>query len=165
MAMDGLATDDICTLLRWVKDGPAGTIPIDAPDRSLGRLQAVTWEDACDRSAVERLFRWHELAFAWFPEPFPVTPEGARRWLVDRVLSDPRRILFWVRDVRGEAHAHVGLTAIDLDAGTATVGDVITCHPGAAPLAAAAVESLARWVRWELGLRVERASQARAIAA
>jgi hypothetical protein len=163
--MDGLATEDICTLLRWVKDGPAGTIPIDTPDRSLGRLQAVTWEDAGDRSAVERLFRWHELAFARFPEPFPVSPEGARRWLVDRVLSDSRRVLFWVRDVRGEACAHVGLTAIDFDAGTATVGDVITGHPKAAALAAAAVETLGQWVRRELGLHVEHASQARAIAA
>jgi len=163
--MDGLATEDIYTLLRWVKDGPAGTIPIDTPARSLGRLQAVTWEDAGDRPAVERLFRWHERAFAGFPEPFAVTPEGARRWLVDLVLSDPQRVLFWVRDVRGEARAHVGLTAIDLDAGTATIGDVITGHPGAAALAAAAVEALAQWVRWELGLRVERASQAQAIAA
>ena len=162
--MDGLATDDIRTLLRWVKDGPAGTIPIDAPDRSLGRLQAVTWDDAADRPALERLFRWHELAFAWFPEPFPITPEGARRWLVDRVLSDPRRILFWVRDVYGEARAHVGLT-IDPDAGTATVGDVITSHPKAAALTSAAIEALSRWARWELGLRVERTSQARVIAA
>ena len=163
--MDGLATEDICTLLRWLEDGPAGTIPIGSPDRTIGRLQAVTWEDAGDRSAVERLFRWHERAFAGFPEPFSVTPEGARRWLVDRVLSDPQRVLFWVRDVLGEARAHVGLTSIDFDAGTATIGDVITGQPGAASLAAAAVEALARWVRWELGLSVERASQARAVAA
>jgi RimJ/RimL family protein N-acetyltransferase len=164
MAMDGLATDDIGALLRWVKDGPAGTIPIGTPDRSLGRLRAVTWDDANDGPALERLFRWHELAFAWFPEPFPITPEGARRWLVDRVLSDPWRILFWVRDLRGEACAHVGLT-LDPDAGTAAVGDVITAHPKAAALAAAAVEALTRWARWELGLRVEHTSQARAVAA
>ena len=163
--MDGLATEDICTLLRWIKDGPPGTIPIGSADRSQGRLQVVTWEDAGDRAALDRLRRWHELAFAWFPEPFPVTPDGARRWLVDRVLSDPRRILFWVRDVRGEARAHVGLTSIDLDTRTATIGDVILCHPAAAPLASAAVEALAGWVRRELGLRVERGSQARAIAA
>ena len=163
--MDGLATEDICLLLRWLEDGPAGTIPIDSPDRSLGRLQTVTWQDAGDRDAIDLLGRWHELAFALFPEPFPVTPEGVRRWLVECVLSDPCRILFWVRDVRGEARGHVGLTAIDLDAGTATIGDVVTCHPGAAALVRAAVETLALWVRWELGLRVERASQARAIAA
>ena len=163
--MDGLATEDICTLLRWLEDGPAGTIPIESSDRSLGRLQAVTWENAGDRDAMDRLARWHRLAFAWFPEPFPVGPDGARRWLVECVLSDPCRILFWGRDVRGEARAHVGVTAIDLDAGTATIGDVVTCHPGAAALAAAAVEALAKWVRHELGLRVERSSQARALAA
>ena len=163
--MDGLATEDICSLLRWLEDGPAGTISIGSHDRTIGRLQAVTWEDAGDRAAIELLGRWHELAFAWFPEPFPVSPDGARRWLVDRVLSDPCRVLFWVRDVRGEARGHVGLTAIDLDTGTATLGDVITCHPAAAALVSAGVEALSRWVRQELGLRVESAAQARAVAA
>ena len=163
--MDGLATEDISVLLRWLEDGPAGSIPIESADRSLGRLQAVTWQDAADREAMGRLGRWHELAFAWFPEPFPVTPRSAARWLVERVLSDPSRILFWVRDVRGEVRAHVGLTSIDLVDRVATIGDVVACHPKAAPLASAAVEALARWVQGELGLRVERASQARAIAA
>ena len=163
--MDGLATEDISTLLRWLEDGPAGSIPIGSRDRSLGKLQAVTWQDAGDREAMDRLGRWHELAFAWFPEPFPVSADGARRWLVDRVLSDPCRILFWVRDVRGEARGHVGLTSIDLEAGTATLGDVIACHPAATALVSAGVETLSRWVRQELGLCVERAAQARAIAA
>ena len=69
--MDGLATEDISVLLRWLEDGPAGTIPIESTDRSLGRLQAVTWQDAADREAMGRLGRWHEIlrGFLGFAAP------------------------------------------------------------------------------------------------
>src|SRR5262245_49276038 len=66
--MDGLRAREIQTLFRWFKEGPPGAVPIEHDQRSVGLLQAATWEDAAGRPA-ERLAAWHGSA-------------SARQWLV-----------------------------------------------------------------------------------
>jgi RimJ/RimL family protein N-acetyltransferase len=158
--MEGLAAEQVRPLLHWLKDGPLGAIPIERDGRSLGLLQAVTWEDAGDRVALERLSRWHE--FAWFPEPFPVSPASIRRWLVEQVLPVGDRILFWVKDVRGGFVGHVGLSRFDYAARAVSVSDHVSSGPSSAGLMAAAVESLARWAAESLQLHVRASGQAAA---
>ena len=85
-------------LLRWLKDGPQGAIPIGLEPPSRGSLQAVTWEDAGDLLALDRLSRWHAAPAA-----------GLRRWLQQVVLPCPDRLLFWVLDAQGRFLGHVGL--------------------------------------------------------
>lgn len=156
--MEGTTPDDVRTLLRWFKDGPPGAIPIEEGGKSLGFLQAATWEDAGDGEALERLGAWHESTFSWFPEPFPVTPASVRNWLVEQVLRPVDRVLFWIKDVRGNFAGHVGLTRIDHASGQATIGDIVSSQPSQDRLVHAGIEALAAWTQDMLGMRVNVAS-------
>jgi hypothetical protein len=142
--MDGLHAREICTLFRWFKEGPPGAIPIEHEQRSVGMLQAATWEDA-GGAPVERLAAWRG--------------DPAREWLVESVLKTPGRVLFWVRDVGGELVGHVGLSGVDDRNGTITVGDVVCGVRGSEELVASAVGCLSEWVQRSLRLRVCREDQ------
>src|SRR5262245_33037310 len=139
--MDGLRVREIQTLFRWFKEGPPGAIPIEHDQRSVGLLQAATWEDAVGPPAA-KLEAWHGPA--------------VRKWLAEDVLKTPDRVLFWVKDVRGELVGHVGLRGIDDAAGTITVGDVVCGVAGHEALMAAAVGCLVGWVQRSLRLRARR---------
>jgi hypothetical protein len=139
--MDGLHAREICTLFRWFKEGPPGAIPIEQDHRSVGLLQAATWEDAAGAPLL-KLAAWHGRS-------------EARQWLVEEVLQTPDRVLFWVKDLRGEMVGHVGLSALDAGTGTITLGDV-TSGPGGEALVAAGAEALAGWVSRSLRLRAWR---------
>jgi hypothetical protein len=138
--MDSLQQQQVETLFRWLKDGPAGAIPLAGAHPSKGYLQAVCWEDAGDRGALELLRRWH------------LSAASPRRWLVEQVLEAPRRLLFWVRDGDGRAVGYVGLSCLDFTAGTAALGDVVCGEREAAPLLDEAVHALGEWTREALRL-------------
>src|SRR5437660_3760809 len=145
-AMEGPPAQDVRTLLRWMKEGPPGALPVEQGGRSLGCLQAVTWEDAGDPAALGRLARWHG--------PYAAAPAAARRWLVEQVLPAADRVLFWVKDVRGGFAGHAGLSRLDVAARTAALCDVVAAGPAADRLVAAAALALAGWARATLGLEV-----------
>jgi hypothetical protein len=152
--MDGPTPEQAKLLLRWLKEGPPGAIPIDAEGRSLGSLRTVTWEDAGDLAALEQLTAWHEEAFARYPEAFPVTPTSVRRWLVEQVLPAADRILFWVCDVRGERLGHAGLSRLNTAPGTVAVSDVVAANVAAERLVNEALTTIAGWAREALGVEV-----------
>lgn len=131
--MDGAHARHVETLLGWIKDGPPGAVLLADGHH----LQGATWEDAGDAGLMARLAAWHGLS-----------PAGARRWLIDEVLTPRRRALFWVM-AGGEAVGHVGLANFDFTRGTVAVDDR---HGDGAALAEAAA-GLARWAGEALALR------------
>jgi hypothetical protein len=150
--MDGPTSASVFRLLRWMKEGPPGAIPITHAGRTLGCLTAVTWDDAGDQAVIARLVNWHRPAFAPLAGEFPVTPDGARQWLTRRVLADEGRALFWVRGVSGEPVGHVGLSGFDFHAGSAEVCDVVYGEPAAVGLVNAALGALGQWATEALGV-------------
>jgi hypothetical protein len=155
--MEGLQPRQLRTLFRWFKEGPPGAIPIEQDGRSLGLLQAVGWEDAGALGLMEELARWHAPDFA--------DRAAARRWLTDEVLPTPDCVLFWVKDVRGQAVGHVGLAQLDVVSGIVTISDVLCGNPAAEALVAAAVDALAGWAHDSLRLRVRQDGEQPRIAA
>jgi hypothetical protein len=153
--MEGLQPEQLRTLFRWFKEGPPGAIPIEQQGRSLGLLQAVSWEDAGTAGLLEDLAGWHGPGFS---------VAAARRWLTDEVLPTPDRVLFWVKDVRGEVVGHVGLSQLGID-GTVTISDVLCGSPAGEALLAAAVGALVGWVQGSLRLRARREEERPGVAA
>jgi hypothetical protein len=162
--MDGLHSGQVRTLIRWIKEGPAGVIPVSRPDESLGSLQAVTWDDAGSTAAIERLLSWHSSLLAVFAFQMSMTPAGQRRWLMEQVLEAPERLLFWVRDIAGHVIGHVGLSRFDFAERTVAVRDVVCGVGGAEAVLAEAVETLKTWVREAFSLRAVDEGQGRAVA-
>jgi hypothetical protein len=133
--MDGLQPQQVETLIRWLKEGPAGAIPLSGTHPPKGTLQAVTWEDAGDREALALLGRWHPPA------------RTSRRWLVEQFLEPPGRLLFWVRNADGRAVGHLGLSCLDFTAGTVALEDFLCGEGEAGPMMNEAIEALRGWTR------------------
>src|SRR5262245_15232346 len=133
--MHGPHADSVRVLLRWLKDGPPGAIPILLDGRTLGSLVAVTWEDAGDADALERLARWHEAGLPGAP----ATRATARRWLQREVLPDDDRVLFWIEDDGRRRVGYLGLAYFDFAANRVGMGGVVGTAPLTAPLARGAV--------------------------
>ena len=162
--MDGLHSGQVRTLIRWIKEGPAGVVPISRPDESLGSLQAVTWDDAGNSAVIELLVGWHRSLLAVFAFQMPMSAGGVRRWLMEQVLEAPERLLFWVRDIAGHLVGHVGLSRFDFAERTVAVRDVVCGVGGAEATLAEAVETLKTWVREAFSLRAVDEGQGRAVA-
>jgi hypothetical protein len=157
-AMEGPAAELIRVLLRWLKEGPPGAIPITHGGRTLGALVAVTWEDAGDADALERLCRWHT------GEP-PPAPATIRRWLQQHILPSEDRVLFWIKDADGGFAGHVGLRGVDFPSRRVLSGYLVSVRPLADPLIRGAEEALAGWASGQLGLTVVPAPTTRGEAA
>jgi hypothetical protein len=151
--MDGLTPEHALTLFRWLKEGPPGSIPIVVRDAPCGSLQAITWEDAGDLDALDRICAWHGLAFAWLPDPVPVTHTSIRRWLVEQVLEVPTRVLFWIKTHQDICVGHVGLSSLD-QAGNARLCDLLVGHPRYRNLLDAGIRTLTDWSRESLHLNL-----------
>jgi RimJ/RimL family protein N-acetyltransferase len=143
--MDG-TQQQVRTVLRWLKEGPPGAIPVEQEGRPAALLQAVGWRDAADAQAVDRLARWREQANPYFPAQFPVTHAGTRRWLVEQLLGAPERVLFWVKGADGAALGHLGLFRFDFARRTVEIDNVVRGVMGVAPgVMGAAVAGLCAW--------------------
>jgi RimJ/RimL family protein N-acetyltransferase len=144
--MDGAHAEQVRTILRWLKDGPPGGLPVAPDDGPLAALEAVTWRDAHDEAALERLTRWRRAACLDAPAPFPLTPAGARAWLVEQVLDIPDRLLFWVKGPDDEPLGHVGLCRFDFARRSAELDHLLRGEPGVMPgVMSASVVALGAW--------------------
>lgn len=58
---------------------------------------------------IEKLSQWREKAQQWFPSQFKITNKGTERWAQRLISNSPDRILFWVKNSKGQLIGHVGL--------------------------------------------------------
>jgi RimJ/RimL family protein N-acetyltransferase len=143
--MHGAHGDQVTTLLRWLKDGPPGGIPVVLRARPAGHLEAVGWRDAQDPAAHQRFARWQAAAGPFATARFPATPAGGRAWLVEQILEIPDRLLFWVK-AEDTAVGHAGLCRFDFGARSAEVVHVVRGVGGVGPgVMTAAVTALCDW--------------------
>ncbi len=73
-----------------------------------GFLLPVADVHANDHLLIETLARWREDHAHVYPTQFPVTIDGTKSWLVDRLLNVPDRMLFLVVDPNGHWVGHLG---------------------------------------------------------
>lgn len=126
-----------------------GDEPLQLPIRlgsgeTVGSLQPVTWSDASDPVALERLTRWRNANMASFLTQFAATPSRTAGWLRDSVLSNDRQMLFWVRSEENVV-GHIGFK--DLTETDALSDNVIRGERGGHPkLFAFAHLALFKWL-------------------
>lgn len=85
------------------------SIQMHDSQKEAGQLVPVTAEMIDDEALIQKLADWREIAQAWYPSQFRVTPEGTRRWLDKQVIHTDDRILFIVENERQTPIGHVGL--------------------------------------------------------
>lgn len=62
----------------------------------IGTLKPITWADASDPVALERLTDWRNANTGSFLTQFVATPERTAAWLRNVVLPNDRQMAFWV---------------------------------------------------------------------
>jgi RimJ/RimL family protein N-acetyltransferase len=146
--MDGTHEEQVLTIVRWLKDGPPGGLPVRIDDGPLASLEAITWRDANNSAALAQLTLWRQA------EQGPsVLPGLVRAWLVEQVLDIPDRLLFWVKAPDDRPIGHVGLLRFDFAARTADLGLLLRGVEDEAPgIMSAAVRTLSAWAFDSLSL-------------
>jgi hypothetical protein len=162
--MDGVESNQIQTLFRWMKEGPPGALPILSNAMSVGRLEAITWGDAGKLPTLNHLFQWHRSQFTAFSLSVPMSVAGARRWLTEQILEGPDRLLFWVCDGSGHVVGHVGLAICHTAERTLELRDIVCGERQGESLVREAVETVKEWVRATMGMEVRDAGFSRAAA-
>lgn len=147
----------IHALFRHAKEQPSGwrtAIPVVLNGHLIARLEPVTAVDHGQYPLVELLARWREAAKEAFPTQFPVTLEGTRNWLADKVIAVPDRILWWIRgDHDGVRLGHLGLFHLDASSMSIELDNVVRGVARGAPgLMQASVKTLVRWASEHLGI-------------
>ena len=127
----------------------AKAIPLNQEAGYLVPLCEVHAEDA---GLIETLGRWREESAHVYPTQFPVTFEGTRRWLRERLLDAPDRILFLIVDPAGTPRGHVGFAGVLNDEGLMELDNLLRGSLGGhRDLASLAVEALLAWAQDTIG--------------
>ena len=90
----------ISTYEHWIQE----SIPIG---KSLGNLRSICDLHANDKEIISKLALWREQATT-FRDTFKITFDGTKRWLHERLLDVPDRILFLVIDSENIPIGHMG---------------------------------------------------------
>ena len=93
-----------------------GQVELDLPIRLsagdvIGSLKAVTWADASDPIALQRLTDWRNANMKSFLTQFTATPQRTAHWLREVALPNDGQMLFWVQS-EDAIVGHLGFTSL-----------------------------------------------------
>ena len=97
---------------------------------SKGMLLPICRFLADDEALIRDLASWRQAAALAYPTRFPVTIEGTRTWLKDKLLAVEDRILFLVLDRHGYRVGHLGFASCLNDKCAMEVDNVVRGVPG-----------------------------------
>jgi perosamine synthetase len=104
-----------------------------------------------DERLIGMFAKWRDENQFAFPTRFPVTLDGTRRWLRERLLDVPQRMLFLVLDRHGYPVGHLGLVANHQDDGTLEIDNVVRGVPQKQlGLMSAAMQTMIDWAEEQL---------------
>ena len=99
-----------------------------------------------DPLLIEELAAWRTRHADTYPSQFPVTIEGTKNWILNKVIGVSDRILFLILDRYGNRIGHVGFANCLNDDSSMEVDNVLrgrdNCHPG---IMSEAMRELIKW--------------------
>jgi perosamine synthetase len=105
-----------------------------------------------DASLISTLSSWRRDNASAYPSQFPVTDEGTRSWLSERLLKVPDRLLFLVLDKHGYPVGHLGFANCLNDHCEMEIDNVVrgvrTAPPG---IMTEAMQALLNWAEETIG--------------
>jgi perosamine synthetase len=114
--------------------------------QSGGHLMPLASFHAEDPLLIEELAAWRTRHADTYPSQFPVTIEGTKNWILNKVLGVSDRILFLILDRFGNRIGHVGFANCLNEDSAMEVDNVLRgrddCHPG---IMSEAMRELIKW--------------------
>lgn len=115
-------------------------------------LTLVTVDCLGNDDIITLLAAWRKKHAEWFPSQFPVTSSRTRKWLQDKVIRTPDRILFLV-SVDGTSIGHVGLNRFDWTNHTCDIDNIVRGVPKQPGVIGEAIRDMMDWARDVLHVR------------
>lgn len=129
-------------------------LPIrDREGAVVGRLRVISKESSKKSIEIKHLSDWRRTYSYWFPSMFRVTISGTKRWVTERLLKVPDRILFMVEDLEGNAIGHVGLNRFDFKHESCEIDNVIRGNATLPGIMTLALKELTNWTIEYLGVK------------
>jgi len=118
----------------------------------VGALVPIADLNVDDDVLIAQLAEWRVANQAAYPTRFPVTIDGTKKWLKDRMLAVDDRLLFLVLDRHGNRIGHFGFANCVNDVGEMAIDNVVRGVAGAAPgLMQAAMAAAIEWAHTTIG--------------
>ncbi len=115
-------------------------------------LVLVTDNQRTDKKIIKLLALWRKKHEQWFPAIFPVTLEGTEKWLRDKVVNEPDRILFMIK-VKNRYIGHIGLYRFNFQKRICEIDNIVrgvNLYPG---IIEDAIRHMICWGRVEFGIK------------
>jgi RimJ/RimL family protein N-acetyltransferase len=115
-------------------------------------LLLISDQHELDKQLIKLLALWRKQHEHWFPAIFPVTLEGTKRWLRDKVINEPGRILFMIK-VKNQYIGHIGLYRFNSQNNSCEIDNIVrgvNRYPG---IMENAISHLMRWGQTEFGIK------------
>jgi len=114
--------------------------------QSGGHLMPLASFHAEDPLLIEELASWRTRHADTYPSQFPVTLEGTKNWILNKVIGVSDRILFLILDRFGNRIGHVGFANCLNEDSAMEVDNVLrgreNCHSG---IMSEAMRELIKW--------------------
>jgi RimJ/RimL family protein N-acetyltransferase len=114
-------------------------------------LEAISDNQESDKTLITLLAEWRKKYEVWFPAIFPITFEGTKRWLKDKVIDEQDRILFMIR-VHNEYIGHVGLYRFDFKQNSCEIDNIVRGSDRYPGIMEDAIKTMMRWGHAEFGV-------------
>jgi len=148
-----MTKEEMLKKIKKVKSKPYGTIKIECNFEKLKYdLFLLTKESIDNPKIIKLLSLWRKKHEFWFQSQFKVTFDGTKKWLKDRVIDTPDRLLFMI-NVKNRYIGHIGLFRFNFDKETCEIDNIVrgtNLYPG---IMSNAIEYMMSWGKIELGLK------------
>lgn len=114
-------------------------------EKVVAHLELITEDKRNDKDLIKLLAQWREKYSWYFPSQFRVTLPGTSVWLQKGVLEKEDRILFMIKNLKGEYIGHIGLYSFDFTKRTCEIDNVVRGKKEIPGLMTFALESLIKW--------------------
>lgn len=136
---------NILEKIKKIKSETFGNIEIDCVFDDLKyNLVLITKECINNKKIVKLLYLWRKKNEFWFQSQFNITIDGTKKWLEERVINAPDRLLFMIR-VKNRYIGHVGLFRFSFKENICEIDNIIRgvgLYPG---IMESAIKHLMKW--------------------
>lgn len=144
--------EKLLTKIKEIKSKSFSTIKIECIFGELKYDLLLLTEDCTNDLKIIRLLSlWRKKHELWFQSQFKVTTKGTQKWLKDKVIETPDRLLFMIK-VKDRYIGHVGLFRFDFKNFTCEIDNIVrgvNLYPG---IMFNAVSNMMAWGKKELEL-------------
>ncbi len=110
------------------------------------------YESVKNKTIINLLAKWRKSHEKWFPSQFKVTKEGTKKWLKEKVIEVPDRLLFMIR-VNNKYFGHVGIFRFDFDNAMCELDNIVRGESTIPGIMTSACLEIMNWGKQKLGIK------------